>query len=132
MSDIVAQVRQLGWPLDQVVVIGSGLLDAWGLRPSDDVDVVVAPELFEILRRARDDLRYEDRGGYGALIRDNLEVFLDWGDELPYEVLRQDAIQIDGVWFMNPAQLIARKKVMGRDKDLQDVALLEEFLRGRQ
>lgn len=53
---VIDKVRTLGLPDDEYIVIGSGLLDAWKLRTSSDIDLVVSPERFNKLAR---DEKYE-------------------------------------------------------------------------
>lgn len=46
---VIDKVQALGIPEDQYVVIGSGLLDARGLREVSDVGLVVTDGLFDRL-----------------------------------------------------------------------------------
>ena len=44
------RVKDLGLPLGQLIVIGSGLLDQLGIRAASDIDLVVSNELFNALK----------------------------------------------------------------------------------
>jgi predicted nucleotidyltransferase len=128
MSGIVERVKALGLPLDQLVVIGSGLLDAYGLRESRDVDLVVSKELYE---KCRDELGYALHSKHTSndhLEKDDVEVWLDWGNTL-FEAHRDMAVTVDGVMFVNPQFLSAWKRSRGTEKDLKDVELLDEYER---
>ena len=130
---VIDKMRALDLPSDQYVVIGSGLLDAWGLRKSSDVDLVVSDELFDQLAldpRFRVGEKHEDR----FLEWEDYEIFDNWSvrdaDELKgsFEDLYQDSIVIDGIRFVSPRYLIAWKTHRNWDKDIRDIALLNERL----
>lgn len=131
MSSIIDRVTSLGVPLDQIVVIGSGLLDALGIRQSTDVDLAVSDTLFETLRASG---RYdvEERATGTVLLKDDIEVWRDWWVDYPYELLVADAHIIKGVPFASLETIIEHKKQHGRDKDIRDIQLIEEYLRERQ
>lgn len=125
--NVIQRVTQLDLPLDKVVVIGSGLLDAWGLRRSSDVDLVVAATVF---RELEQDPSFKKRVKYNELLleRDMYEIWQSWGQEAEgtFEVLWGEGVTIDGVRFVSPEYLIKWKRRRGLEKDLQDIKLLEE------
>ena len=126
MAGIVERVRALGLPESQLVVIGSGLLDALGLRHSTDVDLVVTPELFDRLKHdARFSVQHKAEEEY--LLVDDAELWLDWKGST-FEDLRDNAMMIDGIAFVHPDILIARKTERGTPKDMNDIALLKDYL----
>lgn len=127
---VVERVKQLAVPLDSVVVIGSGLLDAWGLRQSHDVDLVVTRELFD--RLAQDPrFTHGERNGERFLIDAPYEVWESWGpDEAgSFASLWRDGLTIDEVRFVSPEFLIRWKRARGSEKDINDSELLETRLR---
>lgn len=128
---IVERVKALGLPLDQLVVIGSGLLDAYGLRQAADLDLSVSPELFESLKKSGD-FTLNERSGLPFLYKDDVEVWLGWNADIVFEDLKTDAVYVDGVAFANPAVIIKRKTERGLEKDLRDIKLLEEYLYGNK
>lgn len=128
MGSIVARVKALGLPLEEVIVIGSGLLDAYGLRDAHDVDLVVSKELFEQLKQA-DRFEKEIRHNDEVLLGDDLEIWLDWGAS--FEDLMQQAVTVDGVRFAAPETIIEHKQQRGSEKDLNDIRLLREYMNER-
>lgn len=122
------QVRLSGLPLDQLVVIGSGLLDQLGLRQSRDVDLAVSSKLFEELRQS---------GGYTVgekheqlfLEKGMYEIWKDWGHDAPFEKLWHEGQTLDGIRFVATDFLIRWKDARGLEKDVQDIALLEWYKR---
>jgi hypothetical protein len=126
---IIERVQKLNLPLNQTVVIGSGVLDALGLRKAGDIDLVLSRELFDVLS--------QDPGWHKAtkrdepiLTHDDTEAFLSWGSNaVPnFEALYSDGITIGGVRFANPRFVIAWKQSRLNDKDKTDIALLESYL----
>jgi len=120
-------------PLSKVVVIGSGVLDALGLREAQDVDLVVDQELFSLLR---DTGEWQSAIVHGeeALYSEvhDAEVWQSWGSEgAPnFTELMDESIEVGGVHFANPTFVMEWKKQRNRPKDERDVALLEAYLKG--
>lgn len=127
---IIKRVRDLNLPLDQVVVIGSGVLDALGLRRAGDVDLVITPRLLEILS-TEPDWQLTTKHGEPMITKLDTEAFLSWGSKgIPnFEVLYENGVTIDGVRFTNPEFVIEWKRGRMSDKDKSDIVLLEEYLR---
>lgn len=126
---IIERFLALGLPADQCVVIGSGVLDALGLRPSGDIDLVVTVQLFRELQQSGK-WQSKQRHGEVVLLRDDVEVWLSWGSEgkANFSTLRAEGVTIEGVTFAHPGFVLDWKKEKGRQKDLDDVQLLEEYL----
>lgn len=125
----VDRVKLLNLPLEDIIVIGSGVMDALGIRSSGDVDLVVRKELFAALQDSGEwqkDMVHDEP----VLRRDDVEVWLSWSNsgEPNFDELLANAVAIDGVWFVSPQFLLEWKKAKRRPKDIQDVALLEEYL----
>ena len=127
---IIEKVKKLGLPLGQYVVISSGTLDALGIRPANDIDLTVLPELHQVLRMSGE-WKEEDRYGKTFLIQEGIEINPDisW-DAYPTsteEVIRT-ALVIDRVPFMNLDELRKFKIALGREKDFADIVLMDIYL----
>lgn len=129
--NIIEKIKSLNFKADQYVIIGSGIMDALGIRKAADVDISVTKELFEELRKTGDweeITKYIDRP---FLKRDVFEINqkLDWND---YYTTTEEAIAsaqiIEGVPFMNLQELCKFKKTMGREKDFNDIKLIKEYI----
>lgn len=132
--DTIAKLRELNLPLGQYAVIGSGTLAVRGIRESRDLDIVAQPSVFEELKR---------RGGWkkkwffrGMLTRrviekDGVEVFSNYHYK-KFRPLTEDVIQtadiIQGFPFVSLDYFVAFKRELGREKDLRDIALVQEYL----
>lgn len=125
---ITERVHRLELPLAKVVVIGSGVLDALGLRPAGDVDLVMSADLFASIVKNPD---WQVSAKHNELVAScgDTEAFLSWGsDGRPnFQELAADAITIDDVQFAHPAFVRAWKLQRGSDKDLADVELLDKY-----
>lgn len=116
--------EQLGIDRDTAVVVGGGLLDVLGIRPSDDLDVLVPQETFQALAdRGHVVSRYANNARYMRI--GDIEVMDDWfGDAA---TVQARAVVIDGVRFM-PLDDVRKWKVrLARPKDLADVALIDAY-----
>lgn len=124
---IIERVRAIGLPEDDLVVIGSGLLDAWGLRPAGDIDLVVSQQLFDKLDQSG---IYQKGSKYNETYLKNADrdIWLSWGEGNDFAFLKSQAIMIDGMMFVNPNFLIKHKRRRGTQKDLSDIQLLEQYL----
>ena len=124
-SAIKARVEALNLPLDQIVVAGSGLLDALGMRRADDVDLVVSEEVFNSLA-SQGGWKSYTVGRDRAIGQSGIEAWKTWYGK-SYDEVSEGATVIDGVRYMNHGQTIAWKRQLGRAKDINDIALLEEY-----
>jgi hypothetical protein len=126
---IIERFLKLDLPAGKCVVIGSGILDALGLRKSDDIDLAVSPELFSQLQ-VMDGWVSEEKHGEIFLLKDDVEVWQDWGtdEESSFSNLYKNSVVIQGVHFANPQFVLGWKKQRNREKDVKDIQLLEEYL----
>lgn len=123
------RVRTLSLPLDQVVVIGSGVLDALGLRMAGDVDLVLSAELFAGLTQ-HPDWQVRTKHNELLLTHNDTEAFLSWGsDGRPnFQELYSQGVTIDGVRYAHPRMVMSQKQQRGNEKDMRDIALLKGYL----
>lgn len=132
MSEVINKVRALNLPKDKYTVYGGGILDAYGLRESKDVDLVVTPDLYwelEIAGWERDKSKH-----YDALKHENVEVTFDWNlrdydFRRSAKYLLNNSIEIDGINFVKPSEVIKYKKALKRPKDIRDIELLEAYIK---
>lgn len=127
MSSLVDRVKSLQLPKGQYVVIGSGLLDALGLRKAGDLDLAVSDTLFEQFH-ASGEYTLEEKYGAEVLTSDDIEIWKQWQKDLPFSELIKNAVEVDGVAFVHPDVIIQRKSERGLAKDIEDIRLLKEHL----
>ena len=130
--DIFQKVKGLNLPLGQYVVFGSGPLAAHGIRETRDVDLLVLPELYDKLKQEGwEEKSWETPPPGRYLYKDNVEVGDNWDyDEYNPDPkwLIENAEVIDSIPFAPLEEVIKWKKAFGRDKDLADIKLIEDYL----
>ena len=126
------RVKALGLPLDQMSIIGSGILDQLGIRRSADIDVAACSEVLEKLARDNDWVERVDKNQRQYLVKHDgsVEIWDGWeidGRIVEYDELLDYAVEYDGVKFVNLDFLRRWKNWRGREKDIQDVRLIDEW-----
>ncbi|OGL21574.1 hypothetical protein A2707_06090 [Candidatus Saccharibacteria bacterium RIFCSPHIGHO2_01_FULL_45_15] len=126
---ITDRVVATGLPLDQIVVIGSGVMDALGLRRSDDIDLVASEKLFAELKSSGD-YNYFIRHNEEVLEKDDQEIWLSWDVDgvSHFTQLWNGGVTIDSVRFCHPKSVLEWKKKHNRSKDQNDIVLLQKYL----
>lgn len=134
MSETFAdKVKALNLPLDQIIVIGSGILDQLGIRPASDIDLAASPDLMKNLsEKSGDWLKKFDDNQRFYFVKDDgsAEVWDGWefdGQVVSYDDLLDYVVEYDGVRFVNLEFLSQWKKWRSREKDVQDVKLIDEW-----
>ncbi len=135
-SDFKQRVEALNIPIDNIIVIGSGVLDVLGIRKAGDIDLALSPS--EFLRQkesGRWELRHVDanKDRRDFLTGDGVELFQGWRSLLPetngfYEDLIPFTTEIDGIKYIQLEEIRRWKSQTGREKDLRDVVLIDRYL----
>ena len=128
-------VRALRLPIDQYAITGSGALGIRNVRAIGDIDIIVTPELWSILEEK-----------YGVADENNIRkiVFPDgiveaFGEgSFHTEKKEKDAPTIsdrianaeviEGLPFESLEHVLYYKRRMGREKDKQDIKIIETIL----
>ena len=134
MSETFAdKVKALNLPLDQIIVIGSGILDQLGIRPASDIDLAVSSDLMKKLSEESSDWikKFVDNQRFYFIKDDgSAEVWDGWefdGQVVSYDGLLDYVVEYDGVRFVNLEFLSRWKKWRSLEKDTQDVKLIDEW-----
>ena len=131
--DIIEKAKSLNLPFGQYIIIGAGILQALGLRDTNDIDVVVTESLFEKLKASgkyKEDVKYNKK----FLVADDVEIImpLSWAD---YSTTTEEAIKtalvIEGIPFLNIQETIKFKTALGREQDFKDIELLKNYARAK-
>jgi hypothetical protein len=129
--EINKTLKRLGLPLGQYVVFGSGPMAAYGIRDSDDIDLLVTADLYQNLKAEGWGIKHWP-DGVEYLAQDNVEVADSWnyGSYHPSadDIITQ-AVMMNGIPYAPLTEVLAWKKAFGRPKDLIDVQLIEDYLR---
>ena len=128
---------ELGLNSENAVVIGSGILNALNLRESKDIDVVVTEEKYKELS---DNSRFKKEQNHGReILADELfEIGTSWivvGKTWKFDDLLNHSTTIDDVRYNKVEFLLdAKRRWLAdgdvRQKDIDDVKLMEQYLSG--
>lgn len=129
--DIFSDVKSLGFPLKKYVVVGGGVLAAHGIRKTEDIDIVVTPELFEEIKRQEGWREDKKPNGEPCLCKNEYEVYLDVNCD-SYQPTTEELIKradiINGIPFISLNDLLLFKKGYSRPKDKPDIKLIKDAL----
>ena len=134
--DIIAQVKSLNLPLDKFVVVGGSSLAIRKLRETNDIDLIVLPEIFEklVARGWVFDLEYEKRWNGRQRIKQGFfeahtDLYLEKENRFfDIQTVLNEADVIDDVRFQTLESLRIFKLDSSREKDLRDVELIDDYL----
>ncbi len=127
-------LERLGLNPDNSIVIGSGILQALGIRKSRDIDLVVTQEIYTSLKKSGNFKIVESHSR--EILKDDLfEIGTDWnvlGKSYSFEDFDNNSIIIDGVRYITLDFLYRAKKSWlhqknVRQKDIEDVRLIELY-----
>ncbi len=126
------RVKELGLPLDQMIIIGSGILDQLGIRQSADIDVATNREALEEIARSDGWVKKLDKNQRQYLVKHDgsVEIWDGWeidGRIVEYDELLGYAVEYDGVKFVGLDFLRQWKDWRGREKDMRDIRLIDEW-----
>lgn len=126
-------LKELNFPQGDYVVVGGGVLEAHGIRKTDDLDILVTPQLFQKLRLegwlelSMPKLklkRYLD----GPIRKIELYLDVNAGHFHPTtEELISRSSNIQGFSFLRLEDLLQFKLAYNRPKDLKDVELILNY-----
>ncbi len=126
-AELLDEIRALELPLGQFAVFGSGPMGIRGLRPMHDVDLIVAPALWEIL--ARQYPVHDHEHGLKRIQIGNVEILSGWYPDVGgiADLIREAEI-VDGIPLVRLKKVLEWKRAYGRPKDVADIELIEAFL----
>ncbi len=117
------------------IVIGSGTMEALGIRRSRDIDLVVADAEYRRLQAAGN---FDEKEVFGQIILfdEQLEIGISWSvldQEQDLAKLSEQSTTIDGVRYVSLEFLLSVKKSWSskndaHQKDRDDVQLIEQYL----
>ncbi len=137
--DTRSKLTDIGLTQYNSVVIGSGILSALNLRASNDIDIVVPDTEYS---RLADKKQFTKRQNHGREILDDglFEIGTSWGvlgKDQTFDDLQKQSVVIDGVRYVTIEFLLAVKKSWLQDddvrqKDVDDIELIEKYLKEKQ
>ena len=86
------RVKELGLPLDQIIIIGSGILDQLGIRQSTDIDVAAGRVVLEEIARNNGWVRKLDTNQRQYLVKNDGSVEVWDGWEIDGRIVEYDEL----------------------------------------
>lgn len=126
--DIIDEIYNLGLPLDEIIVVGSGIMVQAGLKGYADIDLVASESLYERLKHSGEWTIKQFENGEEYLARGNVEILQSWdskNDSPNFTELRHDSINIQSVSFIKLERLLAWKTKLNREVDKEDIKILK-------
>lgn len=130
-NSIFNQVADLNLPFGEYAVVGSGVMSAHGIREHKDIDLLVTPRLYEELKAKgwkekaiRPDFVVVENDIFEA--SPNMITLPMYQPDVPKLIREADII--NGISFVKLEEVINFKRAMGREKDLKDIDLINNYL----
>jgi hypothetical protein len=126
MIKYMDELRAIDLPREQYAVFGSGVLARHGIRENRDLEIIVTPELWEELTKTH--APYASKP-FAVKLSEHIDACKDFfpGDD-PTIFIQQADIH-EGIRFVRIERMLDWKRRMARSKDLEDVQLIEGYLR---
>lgn len=131
--DIFKKLKELNFPFGQYVVVG-GAMAAHNIREANDLDILVTPKLYTKLLEEG----YKQCFCEQCLNTSRIILKKDSVDIMPNQILGnylgdtdsliKNADIINGFPFIQLEEFIKFKRELGREKDFEDIKLMEEYL----
>lgn len=129
------KLLSLGLNSDNSVVIGSGILQALGIRDSKDIDLVVTQDEYDRLKKSGRFEAHETQYKREVLKDQLFEIGTSWDvldKKYRFNDFGKDSVVIDGVRYVTLDFLYRTKESWlkagtARPKDINDLELIEEY-----
>lgn len=138
---IIDVVKDLNLPLGGYAVFGSAIMDVYGLKQSNDIDLILSDELFDDLQKSSDwetIMKNPDINWQGLVCKKDSPIEIEAFKYFPnpnyngdFTEMIIEATIIDGIPFVSIEKVLEWKKSLAREKDLNDVKLIDNFMSSR-
>lgn len=138
--DILEEIKKLDLPSGEYIVAGSGIMAVRNIRKSEDVDLLVTESLFDTLRgKGWEEKPWTKEGivGKSWLKHGHCEAFVEinkmniLSKSFGVGDLMAEAAFVEGIPFFTLERLMEFKKAYGRKKDMDDITLIENYLKAQ-
>lgn len=123
--DIKQKILGLKLPENSFIVVGSGILNALGIRESNDIDMIVTQDVFDSLECAG--WEHDTWADQTVLKNDVFDLGLHWMN-VKIEKLLQRATVVEGIPYLSLSDLLSWKIERARPKDILDIELINDYI----
>lgn len=125
-------LRSLKLPPSDYAVFGSGPMYIRGIKDlGHDLDIIARDKAWEVACKISDPK--PTQSGNGEVVEINggeIEIFKQWWPgEWDVDELIDSAETFEGIKYVTLENVVKWKKLMGRDKDLDHIKMIERYLR---
>jgi hypothetical protein len=132
--NLISKIKSLNLPTGKYMIFGSAVMEIHGIRKAKDIDLLINEDLYKELRKKGWNRKWNFKRVLTckAVKKEDVEGFtnLKWKD---YQFETQDLIKkaeiINGISFMKLEDYLEYKKHLPREKDKNDVLLMQNFLK---
>ena len=120
-AEMMAKLKAFPYDPAEYWVITGGAMVLYGIREeSSDIDLGCTAKMADRLEQEGYLYKVTDDGNRWFKLGEDIEVFENW--------LFDTVDHVDGIPVISVQGLIEMKKDLGREKDLRDIALINDFL----
>ena len=120
-AEMTAKLKAFPYDPAEYWVITGGAMVLYGIREeSSDIDLGCTAQMADRLEQEGYLYKVTDDGNRWFKLGNDIEVFENW--------LFDTVDHVDGIPVISVQGLIEMKKDLGREKDLRDIALINDFL----
>lgn len=131
-SELFKRVRKLNLPIGKYALFGSAPLGIRNLKNCHDVDIIVREDLFNEYRNKIGWEHGMAPSGTERLFSGDVELFKDWNPgKWDTNELIVSAEIIDSLPFVKLEDVLKWKRLMNREKDVEDIKLIENYIRNK-
>ncbi len=134
-----AAVKKLNLPIGQYAITGSGALGIRNLREIGDIDIIVTADLWNVLAAkygVTDEIGVKKIVFSDGIVEALGECSFDTEKQDPDAPTIADRIAnaeiIEGLPFESIDHVLYYKRKMGREKDIRDVLIIEEWQKSKR
>ncbi len=121
-KEIIKQLESFPYNRDDYWLITGAAMVLYGIKKeTNDIDLGCNKEMADQLQKDGYLYQHSENGNRCFRYGDQIEVFENW--------LKDSVTSIDGFPVISIRGLIEMKRELGRDKDLKDIKLINEYLR---
>lgn len=126
-NHLLEELKKLQLPIGEFALCGSAPMAVRGLRDVQDLDIIVSENLYQKLKQKYSDEKYQSN--LGPLKINNLEISYTWLNDLDEAKKIISEAEIINDWPFAPLKyIIDYKQMLNRQKDLDDLKLIEGYL----